>query len=138
LDRWFADFISVFFPAPRATTHRHPQAQSYLTKSAGPRLTIDSRASELLPTIKLRDAACIQYRSHISTPSRRSCWRFRGTSKATWIRSMVTGRAHFAFGLAAARASTEAFNTFLGSVGQEWHLGDCAVLAGSGPGQQPQ
>jgi len=22
LDRWFADFISVFFPAPRAATHR--------------------------------------------------------------------------------------------------------------------
>jgi len=23
LERWFADFISVFFPTPRAPTHKH-------------------------------------------------------------------------------------------------------------------
>jgi len=43
---------------------------------------------------------------------------------------MVTGCAHSAFGLAATRASTEGFNAFLGSVGQEWNLGDSVVLAG--------
>src|SRR5260370_34114380 len=89
-------------------------------------------------TIKLRDAGSIQFRSPTSAAGKRSCWRLCGTSKATRRRSMVTGCARFAFGLAATRASTEAFDTFLGSVGQEWNLGDYVVLASSSPGQQPQ
>ena len=40
LDRWLADFSSVCFPAPSARIDpQAPQAQSYLTKSAGSRLT---------------------------------------------------------------------------------------------------